>query len=64
MAVVPCQLNISSTGNHLDRRASRSARRDSQGVIVPCDERECHLRGAAFGMATSTDSVWAYNETP
>lgn len=64
MAAVPCQLNTSSTGNHPDRRASASARHNPERTIVPSGERERHLRGAAFGMAVSTDPVRAYNETP
>ena len=61
---VLCQVHTSSTGNRPDRRATRSARSDPQEAIVPRGERECHLRGVAFGKAASTDSVRVYNETP
>ena len=79
-------------GNHLNRRASDSARHDVEECGTPFDfayqqnaieffvpptcghteagrrwaliERECHLCGAAFGKAVSTDPVRVHNETP
>lgn len=54
----------SSTGNRPDRRATVSARHDPEGATAPFGERECHLRGAAFGMVASTDPVREHNETP